>query len=271
MLTIVFLQSISLIQLLSAPSDFGANIRGAAQAPGVIISALKKREIFFSTVHIDPQKNVREFCADVYRNSLEALSCNKMSVLVGGDHSLAIGSIYASQAHCTLMREQLGVIWCDAHADFNTITTSPSGNLHGMPVSVLCGHTLPSLQFGEPLHPDQFAYFGIRDLDALEFRRFTEHNMRQLSNKNEILEWSKRFDRIHVSFDVDCCDPSIAPGVSTPVPNGKNKQDMEELFTSISETGKLMSVDCVELNPKKDIDNTTAELAADLLQCLVKK
>jgi arginase len=193
---------------------------------------------------------------------------NGPTVIAGGDHSISIGSISAVNDHCMVRSEHLGVLWCDAHADFNTPETSPSGNLHGMPVAVLCNHA-PFTSFGAGLNTHQFAYWGVRDVDDLEEKRMQHHGMLVLDTITEVMQWTKRFDRIHVSFDVDCLDPQIAPGVSTPVPGGVDYHTMEKLFQSLKETGKILSIDCVELNPSKDKNGYTADVAAQLVEKLL--
>ena len=130
-------------------------------------------------------------------------------------------------------------------------------NIHGMPISVLCGHTLRTLQISEILLlPDQFAYYGVRDIDSLEFLRMQEYNMEILENNNEIDRWIKKFDCIHISFDIDCLDPSVTNCVNTPVKNGKTTNELKKLFNKIKETNKLCGLDIVEYNPNNDSDHS---------------
>jgi arginase len=149
----------------------------------------------------------------------------------------------------------LGILWFDAHADFNTIDTSPSGNLHGVPIAVLCGHTLSELTFGKLLYTDQFAYYGLRDIDSLEFNRIQNYNMLIINSFLEIQNWIEYFDKIHISFDMDCLDPSIFSFVNTPVKNGLLLEDIFPVLQEIKKNNKLLSVDLVEYNPDKGINN----------------
>lgn len=180
----------------------------------------------------------------------------RFPLTIGGDHTVAISSIFAVNEFCNLCNKSLGILWCDAHADFNTIITSPSKNIHGMPIAVLCGHTLPELQVSDQLFPSQFAYYGVRDIDGLEFMRLQEYNMCILENEKEIDEWLNSFDYIHVSFDIDCLDPSVTDCVNTPVDNGKTSDEMTSLFKKVKNSKKLCSVDLVEYNSGNNDNHT---------------
>ena len=164
----------------------------------------------------------------------------------------------AANDYCKEHNLRLGVLWCDAHADFNTIVTSPSGNLHGVPVAVLCGHTLPFIACSAPLQTKQFAFFKVRDIDDQERTRFNDYEMRIL-NRNQILKWIDAFDKIHVSFDMDCLDPSVMSSVNTPVPKGATLQEASQLLDDIKQSHKLIGMDIVEFNPM---------IARDTNQCI---
>jgi arginase len=245
------------INIINTPFDRGANIKGSRYAFYIL-----KNDIMNSNLNIKNVKNIechdihiRKVFTHIYRHTLFNLEDNKLSLQVGGDHSIAIPSIYASNNFCQENNKKLGIIWFDAHADFNTMNTSPSGNIHGVPISVLCGHTLPFLTFGEPLDTNQFAYYGIRDIDTLEFQRLQDYNMLILNNKEHLNEWIKNFDKIHISFDLDCLDPKIFWSINTPVENGLTFDDIYPFFEIIKESGKLQSVDLVEYNPLKGKNN----------------
>ena len=164
-------------------------------------------------------------------------------------------SIFAINQYCLYNKIKLGVLWFDAHADFNTMRTSPTKNLHGMPVSILCGHDLQLLSFGEYLYPDQFAFYGIRDLDTLEFYRFQENNMLVLDNEDELEAWLKKYDVIHLSFDMDCIDPSDFSSVNTLVKNGPSLKNVNKMLDKIRMSNKLISMDIVEYNPTIEENN----------------
>ena len=148
---------------------------------------------------------------------------------------------------------------------FNTMMTSPTKNIHGMPIAVLCGHTLPALQMSDFLSPNQFAYYGVRDIDSLEFIRMQEYNMCVLETKIDIDEWLENYDYVHISFDIDCLDPSVTNCVNTPVNNGKTSDEMKDLFKNIKKSKKLCAVDLVEYNSGNN-DNHTVII--DILKTL---
>lgn len=267
------------LRVLTAPWDRGANIRGARFGPSILQNFLIKEEIFHtreqdSEIDVNVIDNMTtsqiiSLYADLHIKTLRALDCSNRVLVLGGDHSISVSSISAAHNYCMENKKRLGVLWCDAHADFNTMKTSESSNIHGMPVAILCGHTVQSLQFFQAeLLPYQFAYFGIRDVDKEEEQRFQNYNLVNLSDVQEFRTWQEKFDYLYVSFDVDCCDPSIAPGVSTPVITGKTKNEMLQIFKEVAKTKKLIGADCVEYNPLKDNKNKTAVLCANLLKTL---
>lgn len=259
---------LSLVRLLSVPFDGGANMRGAASAPALIHDALKTSG-FAAEHHLINHTQALPMLRDTYYEAYRALDAGRTVCTLGGDHAVAIGSVAAASDVSRSLREKLGVVWIDAHADFNTPETSPTQNVHGMVVAVLCGHCLHPLQFGNGLECHQVAYFGLRDVDALEFGRLQEHSMAVLGNVDELEDWIERFDVLHVSFDMDVCDPSIAPGVSTPVADGLRY--LEPLLSVLRDSGKVRSMDCVETNPSQDVGGLTVTLAADIIQHLLRR
>jgi arginase len=214
------------------------------------------------------------------------LADERMPILLGGDHSLSIGSISAVARHCRERGQPLRVLWLDAHADFNTHVLTPSGNIHGMPVACLCGlgpKNLVELSGRVPaLAPSSIRQIGIRSVDQGEKRlvhevglevfdmRFVdEAGMRQtLANALASLE---RDAHLHVSFDVDFLDPEIAPGVGTTVPGGPSYREAQLCMEMIADTGRLASLDIMELNPSLDVRNRTAAVAVDLVASLFGK
>lgn len=222
----------------------------------------------------------------VYASVIGELRAGRLPIMLGGDHCLAIGSIGAVARYCKESHKKLRVIWLDAHADFNTSAITPSGNVHGMPVACLCGFGPSALTEldgeGQMLLPSQIKQIGIRSVDEGERRlvhdvgidifdmRFTdEHGMRR--TMEYALQDLDADTHLHVSFDVDFLDPSIAPGVGTTVPGGPNYREAQLCMEMIADTGRLASLDVVELNPAFDEHNRTAELAVDLIESLFGK
>lgn len=237
-----------IINTISIPYDKGANIRGSRFAPQIILDNLNELHITDNKI-INTNQDIRNIYHDTYFHTRNILDSNKVCIFLGGDHSIVPPGISAINEFCQINKQKIGILWCDAHADFNTYNTSDTKNIHGMPVAILCHHTLKSLNFGYPLDPTQFAYFGVRDIDSLEFQRVQEHDIPIIDSEFEIDTWISRFDKIHISFDIDCIDPIYFNNVNTPVPNGKSINDMEKLFQKIKATNKLISLDIVEFNP----------------------
>jgi arginase len=214
------------------------------------------------------------------------LALGHLPVMLGGDHSLGIGSISAVARHCRENGTRLRVLWLDAHADFNTRELSPTGNLHGMPLACLCGFgpaELVNLGGSVPaIQPDWIRQIGIRSVDAGEKRFVHEHGL-EVFDMRYLDEMGVRHamelaladlddnTHLHVSFDVDFLDPEIAPGVGTTVPGGPSYREAQLCMEMIADTGCLRSLDVVELNPAMDVRNKTAVLAVDLIESLVGK
>jgi arginase len=214
------------------------------------------------------------------------LSAGHLPIMLGGDHCLAIGSISAVSRYCRDAGKKLRVLWLDAHADFNTSQITPSGNIHGMPVACLCGYgpdelthiggTVPATS------PDVFRQIGIRSVDEGEKRFVHEvgidiYDMRYIDEiglkaaMEEALAGVDQDTHLHVSFDVDFLDPSIAPGVGTTVRGGPGYREAQLCMEMIADTGRVGSLDIVELNPAFDKRNQTAKLAVDLVESLFGK
>jgi arginase len=206
--------------------------------------------------------------------------------LLGGDHSLSIGSISAVARHCREAQRPLRVIWLDAHADFNTRSLSPSGSLHGMPVACLCGFGPPELvkmdSVTPAIKPQWVRQVGIRSVDPGE-RRFVHEQQLAVYDMRSIDEMGVRRamelaledmhadTHLHVSFDVDFLDPEIAPGVGTTVAGGMSYREAQLCMEMIADTGRMGSLDIMELNPALDVRNKTAALAVDLVESLFGK
>jgi arginase len=214
------------------------------------------------------------------------LRLGRLPVLLGGDHSLGIGSISAVARHCRESGRKLRVLWLDAHADFNTNTLTPSGNIHGMPVACLCGNGPRELiEIGgtvPAINPKVIRQIGIRsvdagekrlvhdaDLDVFDMRYIDEMGMRHAMEL--ALATIDANTHLHVSFDVDFLDASIAPGVATTVQGGPTYREAQLCMEMIADTGRLASLDVMELNPALDVRNGTAIVAVDLIESLFGK
>lgn len=222
---------------------------------------------------------VAEVCENIFQRGLKCTAAGEFGIFIGGDHSISIGTI-AAAAHS----EPLGVIWVDAHGDFNTPQTSPSGNIHGMPVAVLTGEGPDELvnigRIGVKLHPTQIVQIGVRDLDAAERERlgqsgihvFTMRHVDELGMAavaRQALDRLRHLSRIHVSLDMDSLEPEEAPGVGTPVPGGLSYREAHLLMEILGDSGRVRSMDIVEINPILDDRNKTAELAVELAASLL--
>jgi arginase len=209
-----------------------------------------------------------------------------MPIVLGGDHCLGIGSISAVARHCREVGKKLRVLWLDAHADFNTNALTPSGNIHGMPVACLCGFGPKELiEIGGHVPAIQAKWvrqIGIRSVDEGE-KRFVHAQDLEVFDMRYIDEMGMRAamelalalmdanTHLHVSFDVDFLDPTIAPGVGTTVRGGPTYREAQLCMEMIADTGRLASMDVMELNPALDERNRTAEVAVDLIESLFGK
>lgn len=294
------------IALIGAPTDIGAGHRGASMGPEALrvaglAEALRERGLtvvdrgnLAGPVNpwLPPVDGYRHIDEVVHWNRLVmdavhlSLGRGELPILLGGDHCLGIGSITAVARHCREHGKKLRVLWLDAHADFNTHEVTPSGNVHGMPVSCLCGlgpTALTELGGSAPaITPDVLRQIGIRSVDAGEKRLVKEYgldiyDMRYIDEigmkraMEEALEGVDGDTHLHVSFDVDFLDPSIAPGVGTTVPGGPNYREAQLVMEMIADAGHIGSLDIVELNPAFDEHNKTAQLAVDLVESLFGK
>jgi arginase len=227
---------------------------------------------------------VNAWCGAVHDAVRDILRGGRIPLLMGGDHSLAIGSIAAVARHCEEQGRPLSVLWLDAHADFNTAESSPSGNLHGMPVGVLAGFGPPeltSLGGRRPIVPaERIVQIGVRSVDEAEKRLVEQsslvvYDMRQIDELTMRVIVERALERsiresshLHVSFDVDFLDPLIAPGVPTTVPGGPTYREAQLCMEMIHDCGLLASLDVMELNPAQDERNKTADLAVELVESL---
>lgn len=222
---------------------------------------------------------VIDVCQSIYTVAKQCAATDEFAIFLGGDHSIAMGTVSGMAT-----AGPLGLIWVDAHGDFNTPATSPSGNIHGMPVAVLTGRGHPALtELGHPglkVRPQEIVMIGIRDLDSAERQALVQSGikiftMREIDElgmatvARQALNYLHHTGRIHLSFDMDALDPTIAAGVGTPVPGGLTFREAHLLMEILAESTKVRSVDVVEINPILDQGNRTAELAVALLASLL--
>ncbi|GAB2497778.1 arginase [Arenimonas alkanexedens] len=294
------------IALIGAPTDIGAGHRGASMGPEALrvaglTEALRGRGLdVMDTGNLIGPYNPWLPPTDGYRHLDEVVTWNRLvmdamhaqltagrlPILLGGDHCLGVGSITAVARYCRETGKKLLVLWLDAHADFNTSQVTPSGNVHGMPVACLCGlgpEPLVRLGGNAPaIQPSEIRQIGIRSvdqgekrlvkeygLDIYDMRFIDEFGMKRAMEK--ALEGIDENTHVHVSFDVDFLDPAIAPGVGTTVPGGPNYREAQLVMEMIADTGRLGSLDIVELNPAFDDHNRTGLLAVDLVESLFGK
>ena len=289
------------LRLIGVPLDLGAGRRGVDMGPSALrIAELGSR--LASLGHTvtdkgdlrypvretrapgDPQKKyVREIarvCRRLYETTTAALTDGAMPIVVGGDHSLATGSVAATAAYARGRRRALGLLWVDAHADMNTPSTTVSGNVHGMPLAALLGPEPSELaRIGEirpAVRPDRVALVGVRSLDQREKELVRASGVHVFSmsdiDRTSLADVTRRALRLilrgnadlHVSFDLDACDPAIAPGVGTPVRGGLSYREAHMLMELVADTGRLRTLDLVEVNPILDTHNLTAQLGVEL-------
>jgi arginase len=223
---------------------------------------------------------VREVCEAVAERAEAMISGGYFPIFLGGDHSIAIGTVSGVAKNF----ERTGVIWLDAHADFNTPQTSPSGNIHGMPLAVLTGSGHPDLVAiggeGASVRTEDVVLIGLRSVDLEERRLLREAGIRAYTMKEvdaygiasvvrRALRALSHLDRVHVSFDLDVADPDVAPGVGTPVRGGLTYREAHLVMELINEAEIATSLDVVEVNPILDDRNGTAALAVELVASMM--
>jgi arginase len=294
------------VSLIGAPTDVGAGTLGARMGPEALRVAGLAAALAHQGVAVHDCGNVQgpvnpwQPAVNGYRHLPEVAAWNRalhavvfeelqrgrLPLMMGGDHCLAIGSISAVARHCKAVGKKLRVLWFDAHADFNTAALTPSGNIHGMPVACLCGHGPAELidlgGTGHRLQARDIRQIGIRSVDAgekqaladwgidvFDMRYIDEMGMRHTMEL--ALALVDAHTHLHVSLDVDFLDPDIAPGVGTTVRGGPTYREAQLCMEMIADTGRLASLDVVELNPALDVRNQTAALAVDLIESLFGK
>jgi arginase len=289
------------IHIIGVPLDLGGNRRGTDMGPSAFrIAGIREKLTAMGRTVVDkgdiltpiPEikgpgdvhkryvRDIARVCQKLHQTALASFDEGALPIVLGGDHSLSAGSVAAAAAFHARQGATLGVIWVDAHGDMNRPDTSDSGNVHGMPLAALLG--------AEPVELSRIAgdtpaigaantvLVGIRNLDEIEKQLVRDSRVHVFTMKDidrmgitQVMERALAIAcdgtaGVHISFDMDVCDPSIAPGVGTPVKGGLDYREAHVVMEMVAESGKLTSLDLVEVNPTLDLRNQTAELGTEL-------
>lgn len=297
-----------IIKIIGVPMDLGASRRGTDMGPSalriaglgaairamgytlereedIFVPAMETRELEDSKARYKPQ--ILSVCTELAVRVKELMNEGAFPLVLGGDHSIAMGTVSGVAAHFRDRGEEMGLIWFDAHGDMNIPGVSPSGNIHGMPLAHLLGRGDADLAgilgFSPKLNPDKVVLIGIRDIDAGErriihesgihvftMRDIDEHGMAKVARKamDIVTNGTAGF---HVSFDVDGCDPTVIPGSGTLVPGGVRYREAHLLLEYCADSRKLTSMEVVELNPFMDQGNISAERTLHLITSALGK
>ena len=290
------------VGLFGVPMDLGQDRRGVDMGPSAIryariedaLEDLGHRvtdlgnagvpipEMVDSGEHVKHLAAVKRVCEEVSERASAIVSEGLFPLFLGGDHSISIGTV--SGVARSTSGERTGLIWADAHADFNTSETSPSGNIHGMPLAALTGRGHPELVGvggpGASVRTEDVVIIGLRSVDLEEKNLLREagvkvYTMREVDvyGAGRIVRGAIRdlahVDRVHLSFDLDVVDPEVAPGVGTPIRGGLTFREAHLLMELLNEAGIVTSLDMVEVNPILDVKNGTATLAVELIESLM--
>ncbi len=289
------------IRIIGVPMDLGASRRGVDMGPSAVrvaglqarikqlglqvedfgnISVKQPEELSFGEKRAKYITQISDACKSLGTAVQKSLEDGYLPLVLGGDHSIAVGSISGVAAHFRKEKKSIGCIWLDAHSDMNTPETSPSGNVHGMPLSAIMGYGMEELRdlfgFKPKIEPQNVVLVGVRDLDAhekkfikklgvkaLTMREIDERGMREVMS--DALKYAMDDTAgIAVSLDMDFVDPSDAPGVGTPVRGGVTYREAHLAMEMIADSGAMVSMEIVEINPVIDEHNRTALLAVEL-------
>jgi len=290
------------VSIIGFPMDLGADRRGVDMGPSALrIAGLQAKlealgykvedngDIKIEIMERQKIKNPKlKYLDEILKTSKllaekieKVLEKGDFPLCIGGDHSMALGTISGIASYCKKRKMRLGVIWIDAHSDMNTDGTSPSGNIHGMPLAALlglgCDELVNFLGFSPKLHPENCALIGIRSIDEtekinikkLKVPIYTMNDIDKLGIHRIIAKVLKQFrekvDHIHISFDLDSVDPLVAPGVGTPIPGGLSYREAHLLMETIAECGCMSSIEIAEVNPILDHKNQSAVFTAELI------
>jgi arginase len=296
------------VHIIGVPLDLGGNRRGTDMGPSAFriagiseqlsslgLNVIDKGDIVApipetkgpGDVHKRYVKEIARVCQKLFQTSLASFEEGALPMVLGGDHSLGAGSVAAAAAYFRKRGEKVGLIWVDAHGDMNRPDTSDSGNVHGMPLASLLGAEPAELARigGEPpsISAEHTVLVGIRNLDDIEKQLVRDSKVHVFTMKDidrlgisQVMEKAlaiacQNTAGVHVSFDLDVCDPSIAPGVGTPVKGGLDYREAHLVMEMVAECGRLTSLDLVEVNPTLDLRNQTAELGTELAMSAMGK
>lgn len=290
------------VAVIGVPLDLGANRRGVDMGPSALrvtnlVERIRKigytvidrgdidvplpEEVEMGDPRLKYAENIREVCEQLCAWVKRAHDNGRLPLVLGGDHSIAMGSIAGTSAFYRAKGQKVGVVWCDAHGDMNTPETSPSGNVHGMPLAHALGlgdKSLNEIGGAAPMvEARNTVVFGARDLDASERRVMTDAGVHVVTMKDiDRFGAAKMTERaiaaaldgtagIHLSFDIDGVDPLVAPGVGTPKRGGLNYREAHLFMELMADSKSVVAIDMVEINPILDNHNATAEFAAELI------
>lgn len=291
------------IHIINVPLDLGASRRGTDAGPSAFRVAGLGREIRemgytisnetdvpvpametrkTSNMKTRFKEEILAVCEELASHTVEALEAGEWPLVIGGDHSIAMGTISGLAAHLKKSGEKLGLIWFDAHGDMNRPDSTPSGNIHGMPLAHLLGYGDPDLSSIHGVHPavepENVVLIGIRDIDQKErdfinasgVKAYTMRDIDQLGMARVAREALEIVNDgtagFHVSFDLDGCDPEVIPGTGTTVPGGVSFREAHLLLEECAADGRILALEVVELNPFLDHANVSAERAVTLIQ-----
>lgn len=289
------------VGLIGVPMDLGGGRRGVDMGPSALRIAgiekgIRSLGMGFEDLgnvpveqpesRVPPNKNARFLeeiaasCENLRDRVLDAMERGKFPLVVGGDHSIACGTVAGVSSHFARKNERIGLLWFDAHGDMNTPESSPSGNIHGMPLASCLGYGLDELTKLGDLHPmvdlSNTVALGVRSIDRNEraivketgLRIFTMREIDMRGMYDVMIEALEILNNgtvgFHLSFDMDGSDPSVAPGVGTPVPGGLNFRECHLFMEMVAESQKMTSLELTEINPILDEHNKTAQVAVDL-------
>jgi arginase len=290
------------IHVLGVPLDLGGGRRGVDMGPSAVrIAGLGERLTSMGCAVVDkgdlaapipetraerdPKKRyIREIarvCQKLYQQVYDSHREGALPIVLGGDHSLAAGSVGASADFAAARHDEIGLLWIDAHGDMNTPATTSSGNVHGMPLAALLGPEPAELsrigQRSPKVQAEKTVLIGVRNLDDLEKQIIRDAKVHVFTMKDidrhgiaavmkrALTIAGKDTSGVHVSLDLDVCDPSIAPGVGTPVKGGLDYREAHMAMEMVADSGRLLALDLVEINPILDVQNQTAVLGTELV------
>jgi arginase len=295
------------VRIIEMPLDYGASRRGSDMGPSAIrLAGLRDKlnslgiesDDLYPPISIPPQEYIDpaseiahdrarhlgpiiDACSQLAGNVESVLKAGDFPLILGGDHSISLGSLAGISAAHAAKGRRPGVLWIDAHGDFNTADTTPSGNIHGMILAASCGYGIPELvNFYNPIRkidPSNVCYIGVRDLDPEERKLMREAGVHVYTmtdverygiadvTDDVVHFFRERVDTIHVSFDIDAIDPRFAPGVGIEVPGGLSYREVLFVMEELAATRLVSSADVVEVNPIHDLRNTTAQMAVNLI------